>query len=163
MCQYQLITRQPYLHDPTHILISSEWVCGNIPGSVENSYRSASPRPPTYEEDREHFVDYSSILCLRFEIQAMKTYNFFDWVSNTDSRNSQSFYLIWSKMLLQIVENIMNMFFTLWTSFFFHLSYFSDSSHKVLVYHNQTFSVLIITFTHVSYLIQYGLSMNMDL
>ena len=51
--------------------------------SVGNSHRPASPRPTTLEEDRKLFVDFSSILCLRFETQAMRTYNFFDWVSNT--------------------------------------------------------------------------------
>ena len=57
---------------------------GNSPvTSVGNSHRSASPRPTTLEEDRELFVDFSSISCLWFEIQGMRTYNFFDWVSNT--------------------------------------------------------------------------------
>ena len=53
--------------------------------SVGNSHRSASSRPTTLEEDQELFVDFSSILCLWFEIQAMRTYNIFDWarVSNT--------------------------------------------------------------------------------
>ena len=51
--------------------------------SVGNSHRPASPRPTTLEEDQELFVDFSSILCLWFAIQAMRTYNFFDWVSNT--------------------------------------------------------------------------------
>ena len=31
----------------------------------------------------ELFVDFSSILCLWLEIQGMRTYNFFDWISNT--------------------------------------------------------------------------------
>ena len=44
--------------------------------SVGNSHRSASPRPTTLEEDRKIFVDFSSILCLWFEIQGMRTYNF---------------------------------------------------------------------------------------
>ena len=51
--------------------------------SVGNSHRSAGPRPTTLEEDRKLFVDFSSILCLWCEIQGMRTYNFFDWVSNT--------------------------------------------------------------------------------
>ena len=51
--------------------------------SVGNSHRPASPRPTTLEEDRELFVDFPSISCLWFEIQGMRTYNFFDWVSNT--------------------------------------------------------------------------------
>ena len=51
---------------------------------VGNSHRFASPRPTTLEEDQELFVNFTSILCLRFEIQATRTYNFFDWVSNTD-------------------------------------------------------------------------------
>ena len=63
-------------------------------GRVGNSHRPASPRPTTLEEDRKLFVDFSSILCLQFETQAMRTYNFFDWVSNTDSEprgNNRSF------------------------------------------------------------------------
>ena len=51
--------------------------------SVVNSHRSASPRLTTLEEDWELFVDFSSSLCLWFEIQAMRTYNFFYLVSNT--------------------------------------------------------------------------------
>ena len=52
--------------------------------SVGNSHRSASPRPTTLEEDRKLFVKFSLILCLWFEIQGLRTYNFFDWISNTD-------------------------------------------------------------------------------
>ena len=63
--------------------------------SVGNSHRSASPRPTTLEEDRELFVDFSSILCLWFEIQAIRTYNFFDWVSNTADAYSVSWAEIW--------------------------------------------------------------------
>ena len=44
--------------------------------SVGNSHRSASPRSTTLEEDWELFVDFPSIKCLWFEIQAMRTYNF---------------------------------------------------------------------------------------
>ena len=51
--------------------------------SVGNSHRSASMRLTTLEEDRELFVDFPLILCLWFKIQGMRTYNFFDWVSNT--------------------------------------------------------------------------------
>ena len=51
--------------------------------SVGNSHRSASPRPTTLEEDRELFVNFSLILCLWFEIQDLRAYNFFDWISNT--------------------------------------------------------------------------------
>ena len=51
--------------------------------SVGNSHRSASPRPTTLEEDRKLFVKFSLILCLWFEIQGLRTYNFFDWISNT--------------------------------------------------------------------------------
>ena len=40
----------------------------------------------------ELFIIFSSILCLWFEIQGMRTYNFFQWVSNTvinvDTRRS---------------------------------------------------------------------------
>ena len=56
-----------------------------LPLGVGNSHRSASPRPTTSEEDRKLSVVFSSILCLWFEIQGMRTYNFFDWVSNTAS------------------------------------------------------------------------------
>ena len=51
--------------------------------SVGNSHRSASPRPTTLEEDWELFVNFSLILCLWFEIQDLRAYNFFDWISNT--------------------------------------------------------------------------------
>ena len=44
--------------------------------SVGNSHRSASPRSTTLGEDWELFVDFPSIKCLWFEIQAMRTYNF---------------------------------------------------------------------------------------
>ena len=56
----------------------------SIACSVGNSHRSASPRPTTLEEDRELFVNFSLILCWWFEIQDLRTYNFFDWISNTD-------------------------------------------------------------------------------
>ena len=59
---------------------------GHDGASVGNSHRSAGPRPTTLKEDRELFVDFSSILCLWFEIQDMRTYNFFDWISNTGWR-----------------------------------------------------------------------------
>ena len=59
-------------------------------GSVGNSHRSASPRPTTLEEDRELFVNFSLILCLWFEIQDLRAYNFFDWISNTDERTTLS-------------------------------------------------------------------------
>ena len=42
---------------------------------VGNSHSSASQRPTTFLEDWELFVDFSSILCLWFEIQDMRTYN----------------------------------------------------------------------------------------
>ena len=41
--------------------------------SVGNSHRSASQRPTTFLEDWELFADFSSILCLWFEIQDMRT------------------------------------------------------------------------------------------
>ena len=50
---------------------------------VGNSHRSAGLRPTILEEDRELFVNFSLILCLWFEIQGKRTYNFFDWLSNT--------------------------------------------------------------------------------
>ena len=45
-------------------------------GSVGNSHQSAGPRPETLED--WDLFDFSSILCLWFEIQAIRTYNFFD-------------------------------------------------------------------------------------
>ena len=59
---------------------------------VGNSHRSASPRPTTLEEDRELF--FPSILCLWFKIQGMRTYNFFDWISNTAS-NAENVSILW--------------------------------------------------------------------
>ena len=73
----------------THIIhalaenTSEAYTAERLPTSVGNSHRSAGPRPTTLEEDRELFVDFSLISCLCFEIQGMRTYNFFDWVSNT--------------------------------------------------------------------------------
>ena len=58
-----------------------------IMSSDGNSHRSASPRPTTLEEDQGVFVNFSSIWCLLFKIQGMRTYNFFDWVSNTESES----------------------------------------------------------------------------
>ena len=54
-----------------------------VTSSVGNSHRSASPRPTTLEEEWELFVNFSLILYLWFEIQGLRTYNFFDWISNT--------------------------------------------------------------------------------
>ena len=48
----------------------------DVIASVGNSHRSAGPRPTTLEEDRGLFVDFSLILCLWFEIQSVRTYNF---------------------------------------------------------------------------------------
>ena len=56
-----------------------------LPHSVVNTHRSVGPRPTTLEKERELFVDFSSISCLWFEIQGMRTDNFFDWNSNTAS------------------------------------------------------------------------------
>ena len=78
----------------SHLLLSDREVgvknAYEVLTSVGNSHRSAGPRPTTLEEDRKLFVNFSSILCLWFEIQGMRTYNFFDWVSNTglNSRSS---------------------------------------------------------------------------
>ena len=55
----------------------------NLITSVWKSHRSASLRSTTLEEDGELFVDILSISCFWFEIKAMRTYNFFHWVSNT--------------------------------------------------------------------------------
>ena len=52
------------------------------------SHRSAGPRPATLGEDQELFVDFSSISCLWFEIQGMRTYNTFYWVSDTEYRKT---------------------------------------------------------------------------
>ena len=51
--------------------------------SVPNYCQSVSPKQTTLEEDWEHFLDFSSILCLWFKIQGSRTDNFFDWVLNT--------------------------------------------------------------------------------
>ena len=71
-----------YRYPVAHSFLSSPFVRAqilhNTINSVGNSHRPASPRPTTLEEDRKLFVDFSSILCLRFETQAMRTYNFFD-------------------------------------------------------------------------------------
>ena len=55
--------------------LSKQW---NVT-SVGNSHRSASWRPTTLEEDRELFVEFSSILCFWFEIQGMNPTTF--WLS----------------------------------------------------------------------------------
>ena len=57
-------------------------IANNI--SVGNLCQSACLRSITLEEDRKLFVDFSSILCFWFEIQGMRTYNVFEWVSNTE-------------------------------------------------------------------------------
>ena len=46
--------------------------------------------PTTLEEDQELLVDFSSILCLWFAIQDMRTYNFFDWVSYTGKHSGEN-------------------------------------------------------------------------
>ena len=53
--------------------------------SVPNYCQSVSPKQTTLEEDRELFQNFSSILCLWFEIQGSRTDNFFGWVLNTDT------------------------------------------------------------------------------
>ena len=55
---------------------NSRWQENEVRSSVGNSHRSASPRPTTLEEDRELFVNFSLILCLWFEIQDLRAYNF---------------------------------------------------------------------------------------
>ena len=55
--------------------------------SVPNYCQSVSPKQTTLEEDREFFKDFSSILCLWFEIQGSRTGNFFGWVLNTAIRH----------------------------------------------------------------------------
>ena len=77
----------------SHHYLTSKWgglgkqkIILPVLGSVGISHRSAGLRPTTLEEDQELFVDFSSILCLRFDIQGMKTYNFFYWVSNAGPR-----------------------------------------------------------------------------
>ena len=54
----------------------SQLVSNILSDSVGNSHKSASPRSTTLEEDWELFVDFPSIQCLWFEIQAMRTYTF---------------------------------------------------------------------------------------
>ena len=89
----------------THIIQWQSPTCSDMRTSVGNSHRSASPRPTTLEEDREIFVDFSSILCLWIEIQGMRTYNFFDWVSNTDENKHKQKYVKlykWYDILINI-------------------------------------------------------------
>ena len=69
-----------------HLRAISQWVpellfC--MIGSVSNYWQSVSPKQTTLEEDRELFKNFSSILCLWFEIQGSRTDNFFGWVLNT--------------------------------------------------------------------------------
>ena len=71
--------------------------------SVGNSHRSVSPRPTTLEEDRELFVNFSLILCLWFEIQDLRAYNFFDWISNTVYMSSPSEVLAWILILFLLL------------------------------------------------------------
>ena len=52
--------------------------------SVGNSHQVHQSE--TLEEDQELFVDFSLIFCWWFEIQGKRTYNFFDWVSNTGDK-----------------------------------------------------------------------------
>ena len=51
-----------------HGLVTARLLSMAGASSVGNSHRSTSPRPTTLEEGRELFVDFSSILCLWFEI-----------------------------------------------------------------------------------------------
>ena len=64
-----------------------------------NLHETVSLRLTTLEEDRELFVDFSSIWCLWLEIQGTRT-NFFDRVSNSDQDTSKqlTFILGTSKM-----------------------------------------------------------------
>ena len=52
--------------------------------SVPNYCQSVSPKQTILEEDWELFSNFTSILCLWFEIQGSRTDNFIDWVLNTD-------------------------------------------------------------------------------
>ena len=87
-CQHRAVTQANYIPDPCCLMGSlghNELTLWSIMShSVGNSHKSASPKPTTLEEDWKLFVDFSSILCLWFEIQGVGTYNFFDWDSNTD-------------------------------------------------------------------------------
>ena len=58
-------------------------LCKLLTPSDGNLCQSTSPRLTTLEEDWELLVDFSSILYLWFQIQGMRTYNSFNWVSNT--------------------------------------------------------------------------------
>ena len=49
-----------------------------VPISVGNSHRSASPRSTTLEEDRELFVDFSSILSLWENSRRTREFHFLD-------------------------------------------------------------------------------------
>ena len=87
-CQHRAVTQANVVPDLCCLMGSlghNELVQWSIMShGVGNSHRSVSPKPTTLEEDWKLFVDFSSILCLWFEVQGMRTYNFFDWVSNTD-------------------------------------------------------------------------------
>ena len=63
-----------------HSLIIHRETC-----SVPNYCQSVCPKQTTFEEDRELFLKFSSILCLWFVIQRRRTDNFFDWVLNTET------------------------------------------------------------------------------
>ena len=75
-----VLSTHPYV--PSHLQFNLIMPSDTI-WSVGNSHRSTGPRPTTLEEDWKLFVDFSSILYLWFEIEGMRTYNFFDSVSNT--------------------------------------------------------------------------------
>ena len=59
-----------------YIITFNSCVSYQSPCSVGNSHRSACPRPAILVEDWELFVHFSSAVCLWFEIQGMRTYDF---------------------------------------------------------------------------------------
>ena len=57
-------------------IVRFAWVVKHT-DSVPNYCQSVSPKQTTLEEDRELFKNFSSILCLWFDIQGRRTDNFF--------------------------------------------------------------------------------------
>ena len=56
------------------------------------------------------FVDFSLILCLWFEIQGMRTYNFFDWVSNIANQYSMGWGMMFLSAEIEYPWYLENMF-----------------------------------------------------
>ena len=67
--------------------------------SVPNYYQSVSPKQTNLEEDLELFLNFSSILCLWFEIQGSRTDNFFYWVLKTALPKNNADQNLWSPFM----------------------------------------------------------------